>query len=138
MAATESSAGRILKGKTAAAIRRATGAEVVHTTRDHWDDPFVSVRHRACTVHWGPENLKYSEVVLAATADVAADTTVGVVASRVRARVVDAIGEEQLEPETETAANKESGSTELDEAAATAGATKEKKREKNRRKKQRS
>ena len=38
-----------------------------------------------------------------------------VAAGRVRAHVVDAIGEERLGPEVETAANKESGSTELDE-----------------------
>ena len=72
-----------------------------------------------------------------AVARVAAGTTVEVAAGRVRAHVVDAIGEERLEPETETAANEESGSTELGEAAATEEAAKEKKREKNRRKKQR-
>ena len=44
---------------------------------------------------------------------------------------------ERLEPETETAANKESGSTELDEAAATIKAAKEEEWEKIRKKKQR-
>ena len=50
-----------------------------------------------------------------------------VAAGRVRTHVADAIGEERLEPETGTAAKEESGSTELDEAAATAEAAKEKK-----------
>ena len=66
MAATESSAGRILKGETAAAIQRAAGTKVVQTARDHWGDQFVSVRHRGCKVHWGPgQSKKYLEVVLA-------------------------------------------------------------------------
>ena len=76
-----------------------------------------------CTVHWGPASPhKYSEVVLGADARVAAGTAVRVAAGKVRAHVVDAIGEERPEPETETAANKESGSTELDEAAPTCSA----------------
>ena len=46
--------------------------------------------------------------------------------------MVDAIGEERLEPETETAANKESGSTELGEAAAATEAAKEEKQDEDR------
>ena len=107
MAAAESSAGKSLKGETAAAIQRAAGAVVVSTGSDAWGDQYTSLRHRGCTVHWGPaSSQRYLEVVLAAAADVAAGTTVEVAAGRVRAHVVDAIGEGRLEPETETAANK--------------------------------
>ena len=96
MAAAESSAGKFLKGETAAAIQRAAGTEVVCTARDYWGDQHVSVRHRGCTVHWGPENSKkYLEVVLAATREVAAGTTVEAAADTIRAHVVDAIGEER-------------------------------------------
>ena len=138
MAAAESSAGRIVKGEAAVAIQRAAEVVVVSTGSDAWGDQYMSVRHRGFTVHWGQGNSQnYLEVVLDAVARVAAGTTVEVAAGRVRAHVVDAIGEERLEPETETAANEESGSTELGEAAATEEAAKEKKREKNRRKKQR-
>ena len=134
MAAAESSAGRILKGEAAAAIQRAAGVVVVSTGSDAWCDQYTSVRHRGCTVHWGPaSSQKYLEVVLDAVARVAAGTTVEVAAGRVRAHVVDAIGGERLEPETETAANNESGSTGLDQAAAAAEAAKEKKRDKQRR-----
>ena len=88
MAAAESSAGKFLKGETAASIQRAAGTEVVCTARDHWGDQFVSVRHRRCIVHWGPEqSRKYLEVVLAAAAKVAAGTTVDAAADRVRAHV---------------------------------------------------
>ena len=109
-----SSAGKFLKGEIAAAIQRAAGTEVVHTARDHWGDQFVSVRHRGCTVHWGPENSKkYLEVVLAVAAEVAAGTTVEAAADRVRAYVAEAIGEERLEPATARGATTESGRTEL-------------------------
>ena len=137
MAAAESSAGKFLKGETAASIQRAAGTEVVCTARDHWGDQFVSVRHRGCIVHWGPEqSRKYLEVVLAAAAEVAAGTTVEAAADRIRAYVVDAIGEERLEPETAAGATNKSGDEKLGEEAA-AEAAKEKKREKQRKKKQR-
>ena len=137
MAAAESSAGRILKGEAAAAIQCAAGTEVESTGSDAWSDQHVSVRHRGCTVHWGPENSKkYLEVVLAAAAEVAAGTTVEAAADRVRAYVAEAIGEERLEPATARGAMTESGRTELGEEAA-AKAAKEKKREKQRKKKQR-
>ena len=75
MAAAESSAGKILKGKAATAMQRAARAIgqrwPVHTARDHWGDQFAPVRHRSCTAHWGPENSKkHLEVVLAATEEV--------------------------------------------------------------------
>ena len=125
MAAAESSAGKFLKGETAAAIQRAAGTEVVCTARDYWGD--YSVRHRGCTVHWGPDNSKkYLEVVLAATREVAAGTTVEAAADKIRAHVVDAIGEERLEPATAEGATTESESTELGEEAA-AEATRKKK-----------
>jgi len=137
MAAAESSAGKLLKGETAASMQRAAGVVVESTGSDAWGDQHVSVRHRGCTVHWGPENSrKYLEVVLAAAAEVAAGTTVEAAADRVRAHVVEAIGEERLEPATARGATTESGRTELGEEAA-AEAAKEKKREKQRRKKQR-
>ena len=86
MAAAESSAGRVLKGEAAAAIQRAAGAVVESTGSDAWGDQHVSVRHRGCTVHWGPENSKkYLEVVLDAVARVAAGTTVEVAAGGVKA-----------------------------------------------------
>ena len=56
-------------------------------------------------------------------------------ADRVRAHVVDAVGEGRLEPATARGATTESGSTELGEEAA-AEATKEKKREKNKKKRE--
>jgi hypothetical protein len=137
MAATESNAGNFLKGETAATIQRVAGTEVVRTARDYWGDQHVSVRHRGCTVHWGPENSKkYLEVVLAATREVAAGTTVEAAADTIRAHVVDAIGEERLEPATAEGATTESESTELGEEA-TAEATRKKKQEKDRTKKQR-
>ena len=137
MTTAESSAGRILKGEAAAAIQRAAGTEVVQTARDHWGDQFVSIRHRGCKVHWGPgQSKKYLEVVLAATREVAAGTAVEAAADRVRACVVDAIGEERLELETAAGATNKSGDEELGEEAA-AEAAKEKKREKQRKKKQR-
>ena len=127
MAAAESSAGKLLKGETAASIQRAAGVVVESTGSDAWGDQHVSVRHRGCTVHWGPENSrKYLEVVLAAAAEVAAGTTVEAAADRVRAHVVEAIGEERLEPATARGATTESGRTELGEEAV-AEAAKEKK-----------
>ena len=73
---------------------------------------------------------------MAAAADVAAGTTVEAAADKVRAYVVDAIGEERLEPATAIGATTESGSTGLGEEAA-AEAARKKKQEKNRKKKQR-
>ena len=123
MAATESSAGNCLKGETGtvAAIQRAAGIEVVGTA------------YRECTVHWGPAS---SKRYLAAATEVAAGTTVEATADRVRAHVVDAIGEERLEPEPATGATNEIGDEGLGEGAA-AEAAKEKEREKQRREKQR-
>ena len=130
MTAAESSAGKFLKGETAAAIQRAAKAVVVSTGSDAWGDQHISVRHRGMTVHWGPESSnKYLEVVLDAVARVAAGTTVEAAADRVRAYVVDAIGEERLEPDTAAGATNESGDEKLGEEAA-AEAAKEKKREK--------
>ena len=113
--------------------------EVVQTARDYWGEEYWSVRHRGFTVHWGPEqSRRYLEVVVAAAAEVAAGTTMEAAADRVRAHVVDAIGEERLEPATARGATTKSGSTELGEGAcAAAEATKEKKREKNKKKKER-
>ena len=103
---------------------------MVSTGSDAWGDQHVSVRHRGCTVHWGPENSKkYLEVVLAAAREVAAGTTVEAAADRVRAHVVDAIGEERLEPATAEGATTESGSTELGEEAAAEAAKEEEARE---------
>ena len=73
---------------------------------------------------------------MAATREVAAGTTVEAAADTIRAHVVDAIGEERLEPATAEGATTESESTELGEEAA-AEATRKKKQEKNRKKKQR-
>ena len=72
---------------------------------------------------------------MAATREVAAGTAVEATTDRVRAYVVDTIGEERLEPVTAAAATNESRDEELGEEAATKAA-KEKKREKQRRKKQ--
>ena len=70
MAVVESSTGKIFKREAATAIQRAAGTEVVHTARDHWGDQFALVKHRGCTVHWGPENpKKHLEVVLARLCD---------------------------------------------------------------------
>ena len=57
-------------------------------------------------------------------------------AGRVRAYVVDAVGEERLEPETVVGATNNSGDEKLGEEAA-AEAAKEKKREKQQKKRQR-
>jgi hypothetical protein len=94
-----------------------------------------TVRHRGFTVHWGPESSqRYLEVVSAATEAAAAGTTVEAAADTIRPHVVDAIGEERLEPATTMVegATTESESTGLGEEAA-----RKKKQEKNRKKKQR-
>ena len=119
MAAAESSAGKVVKEVGAVAVQRAARTEVVCTARDHWGDQYVSVRHRGCTVHWGPESSeRYLEVVLDAVTRVAAGTTVEATADRIRAHVADAIGEERLELETATEATNKSGDEELGEEAA--------------------
>ena len=77
----------------------------------------VAIRTHQCgtrdawfSLHWRPAlSQKCLEVVLAATREVAAGTTVEAAAERVRAYVVDAVDEEQLEPETVVGATNESG-----------------------------